>query len=104
MATRIHAGDDEPLFATIAGKHVDRTALGKMIKTCAKRAGVLNAYPHRFRHTYAITFLRNGGSPLALQDILGHSSLETVRLYVHLAEVDIKADQAKASPADSWGL
>lgn len=58
---------------------------------------------HRFRHTFAITFLRNGGSPLLLQALLGHARLETVQHYVRLAEQDIEAARA-FSPADGWRL
>jgi hypothetical protein len=38
------------------------------------------------------------------QDILGHEKLDTVRLYVKLADTDLLQAQASASPADRWGL
>ena len=41
--------------------------------------------PHTFRHTFAKTFLVNGGDLFTLQKILGHSSLAVVRLYVELS-------------------
>ncbi len=94
----------EPLFATRTGTHIDRNALGNLIEACAKRAGVEHAYPHRFRHTFAITFLRNGGSPLELQALLGHEKLDTVNIYVRLAQVDLQEAQKRASPADNWQL
>lgn len=86
----------EPLFATRTGTHIDRNALGNLIESCAKRAGVEHAYPHRFRHTFAITFLRNGGSPLELQALLGHEKLDTVNIYVRLAQVDLQEAQKYA--------
>jgi site-specific recombinase XerD len=49
-----------------------------------------HSYPHRFRHTFAIAFLRNGGTPLELQALLGHEKLDTVNIYVRLAQVDPK--------------
>lgn len=104
MANRTDATDKAPLFATNNNTHISRHELTKMIKACARRAHVDEANVHRFRHTFAITFLRNGGGPLQLQDLLGHESLETIRLYIRLAEVDIQTAQAAASPADSWGL
>jgi integrase/recombinase XerD len=57
--------------------------------------------PHTFRHTFARKYLLNGGDPFSLQQILGHSSLQTVRLYVNLWSTDIQAQHRKFSPADS---
>ena len=74
------------------------------IRDRGARANVAGAGAHRFRHTFAINFLRNGGNLLALQDILGHSTLTMVRRYARLAEVDIAAAQRGASPADRWRL
>lgn len=93
-----------PLFATRTGVHLHPDALGNLVEACAKRAGVAGAHPHRFRHTFAITFLRNGGSPLELQAILGHEKLDTVTIYARLAQVDLQAAQRRASPADGWAL
>lgn len=104
MATRQDAHDKEPLFTTAKGTHLGRHELRHMIQRCATRAAVDGATVHRFRHTFAITFLRNGGGMLQLQEMLGHESLETIRLYVSMAEVDLRQAQALASPADGWGL
>lgn len=95
---------NEPLFATASGRHMDTAGVRMMIVRCGERAGVPGAGPHRFRHTFAVNFLRNGGNLLALQDLLGHSTLEMVRRYARLAEVDLQAAQRKASPADNWRL
>jgi integrase/recombinase XerD len=95
---------DQPLFVTRTGAVIDRFALRNLIMRAGQRAGVEHAYPHRFRHTFAVNFLRNGGSPLELQDILGHEDLSTIKIYVRLAQVDIEKAQQKASPVDKWKL
>ncbi len=59
---------------------------------------------HRFRHTFAVNFLRNGGNVLELQEMLGHERMDTVRIYAKLAEVDLQAAQQRSSVADNWRL
>lgn len=104
LLTRRGAKGDEPLFATDSGRHIDRNNLRQTLQRIGKRAGVAGVTVHRFRHTFAITFLRNGGNMLALQELLGHEKLETVRIYAKLASVDLEKAQRAASPADGWGL
>jgi site-specific recombinase XerD len=72
-------------------------------KLVGKRAGV-HAYPHKFRHTGATMFLRNGGNVFELKEILGHSTMEMVQRYVHLAQVDIAEAHRRASPVHNWDL
>lgn len=96
---------NDPLFAHGDGRQpLDRNGLRMMIERAGKRAGVPGACAHRFRHTFAVNYLRNGGNIAALQDMLGHSTLEMVRRYARLAEVDLAQMQKRASPADNWRL
>lgn len=57
-----------------------------VIKRIAKRSGIeKNVYPHRLRHTFA-THLLNNDAPIELiQSYLGHSKLETTRVYAELS-------------------
>jgi putative heme-binding domain-containing protein len=43
-----------------------RRALDTLLKRIGERAGVMGVYPHRFRHTFAVNYLRNGGNAFAL--------------------------------------
>ena len=103
-AERSEATVNEPAFVGLGGIPLTRDALLKLVKRLGDRAGVEGVHPHRFRHTFAITFLRNDGSPLELQAILGHEKLDTVTIYARLAQVDLQAAQRRASPADGWAL
>ncbi len=53
--------------------------------------------PHTFRHTFAVSYLRKGGSVFHLQKILGHSTLEMTRRYCNLMTEDLQAVHSKLS-------
>ena len=93
-----------PAFITKAGSPVSTGALLLLFTRLGKRLGIQGVHPHRFRHTFAITYLRNGGDVFTLQRMLGHSSLEIVRHYLNLATVDDMAAHHRASPVDNWNL
>jgi integrase/recombinase XerD len=91
---------DESAFVKIYGRKFDRKQLRKLVLNIGNRAGVQNAHPHRFRHTIAIQYLRDGGDPYTLQRMLGHSTMEMVRIYLQLAQIDLDAAHRRASPVD----
>ncbi len=95
---------DAPLFLGIHGRPLNKTALRLILVDLGKRANITKCHPHRFRHTFAITYLRNGGDLFTLQAQLGHSTLEMVRHYARVAEVDVAQAHRRASPADNWHL
>lgn len=95
---------DAPLFVVRRGRPFNPSALRHLIKSIASRAEVKDAYPHKFRHTFAITYLRSGGDIFTLQSLLGHGSLDMVRHYARIAQVDVEQAHRKASPVDNWRL
>lgn len=104
LSTRKNAGRKAPLFATKSERPLKRQSLLKWLVRLGERAGVSNVHPHRFRHTFAVTYLRNGGDALSLQRLLGHSSLDMVKKYVQLASEDLAAIHKRASPVSNWNL
>ena len=99
-------GDDPDSFLFMArdNRPYNPSSLRQLIQGIAEKANVKNAYPHRFRHTFAITYLRSGGDVFTLQALLGHSSLDMVRRYARIADLDVEKAHRKASPADNWHL
>ncbi len=95
---------DAPVFVGIHDKPLNPNALRHLIVSIAKKAGINGAYPHKFRHTMAITYLRSGGDVFTLQSLLGHGSLDMVRHYANIAQIDVEHAHRKASPVDNWRL
>jgi len=99
-ATRDDLNEASFVFAARDGSPLDRNNLRQCLQGLGRRAGVT---VHRFRHTFAIMFLRNGGTVFALQRLLGHSSLDMVERYVAIAQTDIERSQ-RGQSCDQLGF
>jgi integrase/recombinase XerD len=95
---------DAPLFIGRNDRRMNPTSLRLLLTRMGKRAGVPDCHPHRMRHTFALEFLRGGGDVFSLQKLLGHSTLDMVRNYVAIAQVDVQNAHRRASPVDRWRL
>jgi len=104
LATRSELAPRDPVFANSLGRPLDRTQLFHQLDTIAKRAQVQDCNVHKFRHTFAINYLRNGGNPYSLQAMLGHSEMDMVKHYLEIAEADLELFHRRASPVDNWRL
>jgi len=104
LVTRPDAIPADPLFLSKQKGPLTTSGLYQLTHRLGQRAGILNAHPHRFRHTFAINFLRNGGNIYALQRMLGHTTLEMVKRYLELAQTDIENAHRRASPVANWNL
>lgn len=91
---------DDLVFLSSSGKRLDPHNVYRSCRRIARRAGLRKVHPHCFRHTFATIFLENGGNVLALQRLLGHSSLQMVNLYTHITMASLEREYKKASPGD----
>lgn len=71
------------IFITNTGKPLDRSNIWKAMKQLCIHANVSRSkvFPHNLRHLFAFTFYRMEKDVVRLADILGHSSIETTRIY-----------------------
>lgn len=71
------------IFTGYQGRAIHRASIYKMLIHLADMTGVdkKKAHPHSFRHLFALTYMRQYADLTELADLLGHSSLETTRIY-----------------------
>ena len=89
----------DALFVTIDNEPIAIGTIQKLIKQYGEQARIANVRvsPHTFRHTMAKYYILAGGDIFSLQRILGHSSMETVRIYVEMFSHDVNLQHSKFS-------
>ena len=72
------------IFRTKSGKELSRRQIWAELKGLCKHAGVAptKVFPHNLRHLFATTFYKACKDIVKLADVLGHSSIETTRIYL----------------------
>ena len=73
-----------PVFVTSGRKPLDRSNIWKMMKRLGEKAGVgkEKVFPHNVRHLFARCFYENDKDIAKLADVLGHSNIDTTRIYI----------------------
>jgi len=73
------------LFLNYKGKKLTRAMIFTIIKKLVEKAGInKNVSPHTFRHSFATHLLENGADLRAIQMMLGHESITTTEIYMHV--------------------
>lgn len=81
----IQAGHEDTLFLNRRGKQLTRAMIFTIIKQLAEKIGLKkNISPHTFRHSFATHLLKNDADLRSIQLMLGHESITTTEVYVHL--------------------
>lgn len=91
------------LFISRTGKAMNKDEIHNIIIDIKRRVGGtgLRFSCHTIRHTFATNFLKNGGDIVSLQKVLGHSRIETTKLYINLSRNDIVEQMQKFNPLDN---
>lgn len=87
-------------FVQPDGAPITDDTLKDLFRKLKKRAKIQRLHPHLLRHTFATRYLESGGDIYTLQSILGHSSLEMVKRYLHFATSRLADVYARHSPFD----
>lgn len=96
---------DEPatraLVVSERGRVMGRNTLAELLEKYAKRAGLkIRVTPHTFRHTCATHMIRNRAGIRHVQEMLGHSNLNSTQKYLQLTITDLKEAHSRFHPRE----
>jgi len=89
------------LFPNVGGEYLTPHALTQAFSKYCKNRGAEHTSIHGLRHNFAKGWVKNNGNMFALQQILGHATLEMTRKYVRMFSEDIKEDFDKFNVLDT---
>lgn len=92
---------ETPLFVKDTLIPIKESTVKQLFRKLKSRSGIPRLYPHLLRHTFATRYIERGGDIYSLQSILGHTSLEMVKKYVHLIPSKTVVNFAVLSPLDN---
>lgn len=96
---KVKSDAEDILFLNRRGGALTRAMIFTIIKQLAQLAGITkNVSPHTLRHSFATHLLENGADLRSIQAMLGHESITTTEIYVHLDRQKLKAEMEKYHP------
>lgn len=89
---------DDRLFLNQYGEPISQRGIQKLVTKYTRAAGIRKQVGvHALRHTFATIKAKQGVSPFKLRRWLGHASLDTTQIYVHMAESDDRKEMEATS-------
>lgn len=90
---------EDTLFLNRRGKQLSRAMIFTLVRQLAEKAGIKKTIsPHTFRHSFATHLLENGADLRAIQLMLGHESITTTEIYMHVDKSHLKDTLNKFHP------
>ena len=100
LISRPHSRPTEPLFLSDSGTFLSEQGMQAVRYKIEKQCGIKLGGFHALRRGFAKEFLKNGGDLVTLQNLLGHSEIETTRGYVQLDPNEMQEIYTRNSPLD----
>ena len=93
------AGEENVLFLNRRGHRLTRQMIFTIIKRLARQAGIAKEIsPHTLRHSFATHLLEGGANLRAIQQMLGHESIATTEIYLHLDTSNLRREILEHHP------
>lgn len=87
----IKKGHEDTLFLNRRGRGLTRAMIFTIVKSLSEKSGLQKTIsPHTFRHSFATHLLENGADLRAIQQMLGHESITTTEIYMHLDQTHLR--------------
>lgn len=82
---KINKGCEDFVFLNRRGNQLSRVMIFTIIKNLAEKTGLKKTIsPHTFRHSFATELIKRGANLRAVQEMLGHESINTTQIYTHI--------------------
>jgi integrase/recombinase XerD len=86
------------VFLSRTGSPIERVVVWQIVRRHAQAAGLRGVHPHTLRHSFATDLLAGGADLRVVQDLLGHSNIQTTQIYTHVDRSRLKQVIQKHHP------